>query len=415
METILMSATACLPNAGSEAGVGWNVVTQMAKYYNVVVFTREANRKKIEDYLKEYPTNNLHFEYYDIPECIRWIFFTKKKLFRNRAIIYDLLWHIMAQHKFKRLAKKSNAILAHHVNQCQYRILSPCYILNIPTIYGPLGGAETVNEAFYQDLERKTINKENKRKEGKDRKLFRFYQKLSRGKKFFMFSCKENMERLKAYVINDIKMAIVPSIGYNKNDFSMFERKIINVNKPFTLIYAGTLFDWKGVKLFLKAADLAYKEDFNFTIKLIGIRSTEDQEKVKKWINSTKIADKIEIIDFMPRNELIKRLSEADLFVYPAFRDSGAMAVLEACALGCPTICFNAGGQDVFPDELMLKVPVKNTYDENVIAFSEKLKYAYNNREEIYEMGKRIKKYVEDHFTWEKRIDLFKEIYKTLQ
>lgn len=409
-----MSATACLPNAGSEAGVGWNVVTQMSNYYNVVVFTKEENREKIESYIKDNPIANISFEYYDIPKCIRWIFFTKRKLFRNRSIIYDFLWHLMSLPRFKRLAKRCNAQLAHHVNQCQYRILSPCYALNIPTVYGPLGGAETVNAAFYQDLETKTVNKENKRKAGGDRTLFSKYQQISNGKKYFMFSCVENMERLKDYVINNAMMEVVPSIAYSEKDFEGYNRKQIDYSKPFTLIYAGTLFDWKGVELYLRAANNAFCENDNVAIKLIGIRNEEDKKKVREWIRRTEISSKIEMIDFMPRNELIGRLTEADLFVYPAFRDSGAMAVLEACVLGCPTICFNAGGQDVFPDDMMMKVEVQYTYKGNVSAFSEKLKYAYSHRDEIYEIGLNIQQYVKAHFTWEHKIDKFRTIYKEI-
>lgn len=406
-----MSATACLPNAGSEAGVGWNVVTNMAKYYRVIVFTRKNNQEIIEAYLKEHPIENIHFEYFDIPSCIRWIFFTKKKLFRNRALIYDFLWHLMALPKFRRLAKSSKAVLAHHVNQCQYRILSPCYALSIPTVYGPLGGAETVNESFYQDLEPKTVRKENKRKQGKDRKLFKFYQKLSRGKKFFMFSCNENRKRLQDYIVDGNDIDIVPSIAYEEKLFSGFERQCPNLDKPFTLIYAGTLFDWKGVRLFLKSADSAFAKASNVAIKLIGIRDSEDKSKVLSWIGETNIVDKIELIDFMPHDELVNRLRQADLFVYPAFRDSGAMAVLEACALGCPTICFDAGGQDVFPDDMILKVTIKDSYMENIAAFSEKLDYAYKHRNDIYIIGKKIQKYVEENFTWEMKIKTFLSIY----
>lgn len=412
--TILMSATACLPNAGSEAGVGWNVVTNMSHFYNVVVFTRKTNKEKIENYLKGHPIDNLRFVYYDIPSFIRWIFFTKKKLFRNRALIYDFLWHLMAIPSFKRLAKKSGAVLAHHVNQCQYRILSPCYALNIPTVYGPLGGAETVSEAFYQDLEQKTVNKENKRKQGSDRKLFRWYQSLTKGKKYFLFSCNENMQRLEEYVVNGATKRLMPSVAYNEDDFAPYLRKPLDGEKPFTMIYAGTLFDWKGVKLFLKAADMSFDSHSNIEIKLIGIRDAEDQEKVKEWVRSTRIQDKIELIDFMPRNELIARLTEADLFVYPAFRDSGSMAVLEACALGCPTICFNVGGQDVFPDDMMMKVDVKETYDNNVKAFSDELRKAYDNRAYIYDMGLKIQAYVKDHFTWERKIDDLIKIYEEI-
>ena len=43
MKTILVSAYACEPLKGSEQGVGWNWVLQLAKKNNVHVITRANN------------------------------------------------------------------------------------------------------------------------------------------------------------------------------------------------------------------------------------------------------------------------------------------------------------------------------------------------------------------------------------
>ena len=48
MHNILVSAYGCEPFVGSEAGVGWNWVLQMAKNNRLHVITRENNREKIE-------------------------------------------------------------------------------------------------------------------------------------------------------------------------------------------------------------------------------------------------------------------------------------------------------------------------------------------------------------------------------
>ena len=48
MKTILVSAYAWEPLKGSEQGVGWNWVLQMAKDHKVHVITRANNQKVIE-------------------------------------------------------------------------------------------------------------------------------------------------------------------------------------------------------------------------------------------------------------------------------------------------------------------------------------------------------------------------------
>ena len=107
-------------------------------------------------------------------------------------------------------------------------------------------------------------------------------------------------------------------------------------------------------------------------------------------------------------------LTTCSLSVYPAFRDSGSMSVLEASVLGCPTICFNAGGQDAFPDDILLKVPVSDSYENNLEVFADKLKWAYQNPKETAELGIKAKKYVYANFTWENKIEALDKVYKEI-
>ena len=45
---VLISAYACESGKGSESGVGWNMVSEMAKYHDIWVMTRANNRPVIE-------------------------------------------------------------------------------------------------------------------------------------------------------------------------------------------------------------------------------------------------------------------------------------------------------------------------------------------------------------------------------
>ena len=67
---ILVSAYACEPNKGSEPGVGWNWVQQIAKFAEVWVVTRKNNMQLIEKELKKNPNYNIHFIFYDIPKWL---------------------------------------------------------------------------------------------------------------------------------------------------------------------------------------------------------------------------------------------------------------------------------------------------------------------------------------------------------
>jgi len=70
MKKILASAYAINPYKGSEDGMGWNFVLQIAKYNQVIAITRENNRPHIEKYIAENPNalyQQIQFLYFDPP------------------------------------------------------------------------------------------------------------------------------------------------------------------------------------------------------------------------------------------------------------------------------------------------------------------------------------------------------------
>jgi hypothetical protein len=90
MKTILATTYAVNPYKGSEDGMGWNFVLQIAKYNNVIAITRENNRQAIEEYMGQNPNDvysNMTFLYYDLPYWMRcW------KKGNRGAMFYYLLW-----------------------------------------------------------------------------------------------------------------------------------------------------------------------------------------------------------------------------------------------------------------------------------------------------------------------------------
>ena len=71
--TILISAFSCLPNRGSEPGVGWNWALQAAKTQNVYVITRRKCKSKIEEEIPKELKESLRFIYCDSSKKLRGI------------------------------------------------------------------------------------------------------------------------------------------------------------------------------------------------------------------------------------------------------------------------------------------------------------------------------------------------------
>lgn len=411
---ILIVSYASEPNTGSEYGVGWNIPLFLAKRYpeySIFVLTRSRCRDKILKVLSEDSVPNLCYLFYDLP---LWLYYKNEMKSNWGEQINYILWQLLVKNYIKNEQNKHKFDLIHHLTFNQYRTPSPGFFMNIPFVMGPLGGAETIHPSFYQDLQKSTKKKEKFRLNGKDLILFKWLCRWKKNKKYFLFSTQENVERLSGYC-NDNQFKLLPAIAFDPKDFDNLPSVLKN-KRTFEIIYTGKALDWKGIHIFLKAANKAFVQNniINFRIKLIGIRFESEQILVNKWLNELKLENNIELIPFIKRSDLLKILAASNLFVYPAFRDSGSMSVLEASVVGCPTICFDAGGQDAFPNDVLIKIPVEESYNENLNQIANKLLWAFNNPLLIQKIGLNAKEYAHKNLTWENKISTINSIYKSM-
>ena len=142
---ILISAYACRPSSGSEPFIGWSSILAIAEKHDVWVATSAANRESI-DRVQESETlrKNLHFLYLG----------ENKPPHPNRMLARLQSWQ--RYHKWSRMLlsnarewhREFNFDLAHHVTYMTWRISTPLWKLGIPTIWGPIGGAEKFPSAL---------------------------------------------------------------------------------------------------------------------------------------------------------------------------------------------------------------------------------------------------------------------------
>lgn len=414
---ILYLSYASEPGKGSEYGVGWNVPLSYAQQYpndTVYVLTRSRVCDKIEKELNRLELGNLHYLFYDIP---RWLTYPNEMESHWGEQINYMLWQWLARKTVKRIVRQKNIGVVHHLTFNQYRTPSPGFWMDRPFVMGPIGGAETIARCFDCDLTPHSLHKEEIRRQGKDLKLFGWLTRRRSNRKAVLFSSHQNYNRIMPHCSSSSNGLVMPAIAFSPEDFRIgTEPKADREASTFNLIYAGKALDWKGLHIFLKAVNKAYAENCinNINIKLIGIRFEEEKRIVKGWINGLGLDNMVEMIPFMERSELLKQMAQCNLSVYPAFRDSGSMSVLEASAMACPTICFNAGGQDAFPDDVLFKVEIGNSYEETLKSFADKLLWIYRNPKEAKAVGNKAKEYVEKNLTWKQRVTDFHDIYRKL-
>ena len=132
---IMLSAFACAPNMGSEAGSGWLYAVELARAHRVWVLTDESRRRAIESHAEMLP-ENLKIIYYR-PKLIAAL-----KLDSKTAHLIYQAWQMGAW----RVAKALDAVHAFdvcwHLTYGVFRQPSWMWKVGKPFVFGPVGGGE---------------------------------------------------------------------------------------------------------------------------------------------------------------------------------------------------------------------------------------------------------------------------------
>jgi len=400
MFKILISAYACEPHKGSEPGVGWNWAKQIAKFAEVWVITRKNNREVIEKELKKNPEPNLHFVYVDLPN---WMRFWKKG--QRGVRLYYFLWQFAAYFKARRLNKNINFDIAHHITFVNDWMPSFLAFLPIPFVWGPIGSNQPMPFKFLPH--KKSIILEFIRVTIQD--IFRlfnplFYLTLFKAKA--IITIRDIKNKLPFFLLSKKKFFHQSAIGIDIDDrLSVYK---YNTKHTINIISVGRLIYIKGFHLTLLAFCQAVKEKKNMKLHIIG--DGMDIKFLKNLAHKIKSNEHIKFLGNIPRDNVLKIMSESDIFLFPSF-EGGGMVVLEAMAAGLPVVCLDYGGPgEMVTEECGIKVkPV--TLEQTINDLAEALLKLANDPELRKKMGEAGRRRVKTMYSWNKKGEAIKELY----
>lgn len=404
---ILISAYACEPFKGSEPGVGWNIVMELSKYSLLCVLTRANNKEVIEKYLDRNHIKNITFVYYDLPN---WL---KKFKRGNRGVHwYYYLWQIGVYLKAKKLQQNINFDLAHHLTFVNYWMPSFLPLLKIPFVWGPIGGADTTPDNFV-----KTYSLRGK--------IYEFGKRLVRWifehDPFVRMDVKhadttiavtpKTKERIKK--LGAKKIVILSQVGMSISEIKKIEKLKSNTkrnNRTIYFISIGNLIHLKGFHISIKAFSTLYENLKN--VKYIIVGSGPEHKRLKKLVNKLGVAEMVNFIGKLPREQVLEKLVSCDVLVHPSLHDSGAFVCSEAMAAGLPVICLDVGGPALqVTEETGFKIPA-HTPEQVINDMAEAMYKLAINPELRKKMGDAGRRRVEEHFTWEMKAGFINKIYQ---
>ena len=242
---VLLSAYSCEPGRGSEPGVGWNVVREIAKYHDVWVLTRpDESKEAIEAELTRNPVPNLNFIYFTLPfwqDSQRWG--------QSGAMqLHYYFWQIQAYFVARRLHKEVGFDVAHHVTFVKYSTPSFLSLLPIPFVWGPVGGGESAPGPFWQDFSLRARSYEIARNLARGiGERDPFVPLTARRSTVVQATTKDTAERLQKMGAHSIDLQ--PEAGLSDDEISQLGQLPLPVDQPLRFISMGRLLHWKGFHL----------------------------------------------------------------------------------------------------------------------------------------------------------------------
>jgi len=362
--TILATTYAVNPYKGSEDGMGWNFVLQIARFNKVIAITRENNQAQIEKYMVENPNplyKNIVFKYYDLP---KWTYFWKKG--ERGAMLYYNLWQYGVASFAKQFTKEVDIV--HNVNFHNDWTPTFLYKLKKPLVWGPVGHHPRIPYEY--------LPKKNRLKYAIRESLIwtikNVYWNLnpclyiSKSKAKLIFAM--NSEVMEALSPKPSKVQILPSVAC---EFPS-ENELKTNHATFEILSVGRFVPLKGFGIAIDAfhafLQLMPKEKRSF-VRLTLVGKGPLKENLMEQSYKLGISANVRFIDWVDRSELVEIYKSSDLFLFPSHEGAG-MVVAEAFSYKIPVLCFNNSGPGEFlhPDSI-LRVAYSN-YNQSILDFS---------------------------------------------
>lgn len=405
MKTILASAYAVNPCKGSEDGMGWNFIYQIARFHRVIAVTRENNREAIEKFMRENPDElytRMRFVYFDLPYYQR---FWKKG--SRGAMLYFWLW----QKGLPGFVKKQNLQfdIVHNVNF--HNDWTPSYLwkLEKPFVWGPVGHHPLIPAQYLKAYSKQQLIKEYATWLVK-LLFWKFSPALKKTRSHASHVLCMNSEAPAALRLQAEQFSFMPSVA--SEDFG-FNRSF---KKNFTLISVGRFVPLKGFDLsilsFAAFVNSLPPETRN-NCRLVLVGSGPEESLLKRMTIENHIENHVVFIDWVKRSQLLKLYQEASVFLFPSHEGAG-MVVSEALSSGLPVICLNNSGPGEFiSSDCGIAVKHQN-YEQTVSALTEAITQLYSSPRQLAQMSANARARYESHFNWNRRGDTLKTIYESI-
>ena len=346
---ILLSAYACEPDRGSEPGYGWNWATHLARAgHEVWVLTRARNRAAIEPHLRAHPVEGLHVRYVGVSS---WI----EPVLRGQTGVFAryFLWQRAIVPVARRLHEARPFDLVHHVTWGSLTGGSMLAQMDVPFVFGPVGGGQVAPTGFREILQ-DGWRSESVRSAVVQHVVPRlpFLRRTLRRTTLLLATNRDTKQLAERLGARRVEFVVDSGLPPHFFPPSLPERPA--TNGALRALWVGRLLPRKALRLSLMALARTATP-----VRLTILGDGPQGEHVPAWIREFGLDDRVEWRGQVPWGAVKEAYRTHDVFLFNSLRDSFGSQLMEAMANGLPVVTLDLhGARDFVPDTAGVKVPV---------------------------------------------------------
>lgn len=408
MLKILINAYACSPNMGSEPGMAWNWVSNLAKFCELYIITEGEFREKIEAVV---PTleqgKNMHFYYNPVTEEIRQMCWNQGDW---RFYKYYREWQWKTYLMAKDICSKEKIDVLHQLNMIGFR--EPGYLWKlskengVPFVWGPVDAKDKFPVAYLDGASIKT-------------KLFMRLKNFLTGIQLrysgrvlkavhqasVVFSASSNSQRsFKKYM--RIDSPLLNETGCYVQEHPITDKSQKNT---FDVLWVGKMDFRKQLALALQT--MAAIGDNKFRLHIVGGGDSAFYQQMAEGLG---IADRCVWHGAVSHDEVQKLMQASDVFFFTSVAEGTPHVVLEAIGNNLPVVCFDTCGQgDAVNDKVGRKVPLSNP-TQSATDFAKLLNDLEYDRSLLKQLSENCKQ-KQTELSWEEKAKTMVEWYEKVK
>lgn len=412
MKNILVLAYQLSPTKGSEYSVAWNYVTRMSKYNHLTVLygvsgIHLGDCDEMEGFAETKGLPNVTFV------CVKPNKWTNALNWCNCHNIMNYTfyfayqaWQKQVYKKVKKIIKHEKFDLIHFVGPIGYREPGYLWKLNLPYMWGPIGGANKASAILLTKspaLAKFKFSFRNFANELQLKYLLRLKKALAKTD-LLLTAMSENQKIFKSRFNKD-------SIYLPENSIST-EIKL-NTSKfkdctNYHIVSIGSLVAGKTVNILLEALALV-KHKEKIIVDIVG--NGPERQTLETLAKKLQLQNLINWHGQLPRNKAVELFNNAHLHVITSAKEGNPTTIWEAMSYGVPTISFDhCGMHDTICERCGIRIPI-HSYDQCVADLAIEIDKLLEHPERFEQLANGTIECAQK-FTWDAREEFLLNCYE---